>query len=75
MLSEEKFLIVLLILLGGVRVLFAVIAGKPLDAEPTVGLMMMLVGVYSGLRFERWRRRGRSGRLHGRRRRDRADRD
>ncbi len=73
--SEEKFLIVLLILLGGVRVLFAVVAGKPLDAEPTVGLMMMLFGVYSGLRLERLRRRHRSGKLHGRRRRERADHD
>ena len=48
--SEEKFLVVLLVVIGGVRVLPAVIGGRPLDAGATVGLMMMMFGLYSGLR-------------------------
>ena len=73
--SEEKFLIGLLVVIGGVRVLFAAIAGKPMDAEPTVGLMMVLAGLYSGLRIGRWRYKRRSGKLHDHYSRDRADHD
>jgi hypothetical protein len=62
---------VLLLVIGGIRVLFAVVAGKPMDAEPTLGLFMVLAGLYMGLRLERWRR---SGRLHDGKRGDRADR-
>ena len=47
--SEEKFLIALLVLIGGVRVLAAVVAEQPMGAEPTIGLLMLAGGVYAAI--------------------------
>jgi hypothetical protein len=72
--SEEWFLIGLLLVIGAVRIFAAIAAGKPLDAEPTLGLAMFVFGLWWGLRSFRMRKRHRvrSGKMHDLARRDRA---
>jgi hypothetical protein len=48
--SEEWFLIALLVVIGGVRIAVAVASGRPLDAEPTIALAMLVLGVWCGMR-------------------------
>jgi len=50
---EERVLIGLLIAIGGIRFIPALVAGAPLDAEPTLGLAMFVLGLWWGLRSSR----------------------
>ncbi len=68
--SDESVLITALLVLGGIRVLVAALAGKWLEAEVTLAAFLLAAGVVWGLRrtgrrARRWWRRSRT--LHGRR--------
>lgn len=49
--AEDRFLIGLLVVIGGIRFFGALFAGAPLDAEPTLALAMLVLGVGWGLRW------------------------
>jgi len=76
--SEEWFLIVLLIAVGGARVLAGIFTGKPMDGETTVACLGLALGLSWGVRELPWRRRRRSrrsagpGKMHDGDARDRA---
>jgi hypothetical protein len=50
---EERVLIALLIVIGAIRFLPALCTGTSLDAEPTLGLAMLVAGVWWGVRSNR----------------------
>lgn len=65
--SEDWFLVVLLIVIGGGRASVGILTGKDLDGEATLGLFGCALGMLWGLRgLPRWRRRrrGAPGNLH-----------
>jgi hypothetical protein len=73
--TEERFLIVLMIVIGGLRVLLGILAGKPFDGEMTLGFGGLVLGLWWGMRGLwplRRRRRRRSGKLHDDQDNDRA---
>jgi hypothetical protein len=60
--AEESFVLGTLIVLGGVRVVVALAHGLPLEAEGTIALAMLAVGVAGAARrlARAWRVRSRS---------------
>jgi hypothetical protein len=60
--AEESFVLGVLIVLGGVRVVVAVAQRVPLDAEGTIALVMLGVGLAGAARrlARAWRVRSRS---------------
>jgi hypothetical protein len=61
MFSEERALLWMVIVLGGVRVVVAVIARQEFGAEPTAALIGLFAGIWLGRgHATRWWRRRRS---------------